>query len=61
MRNISCGVPQGSILGPKLFKKYINDMCNISNLVKFILFADNTNIYQANSYISRLNVTNVVN
>ena len=31
--------------------------CNISNLVKFILFADNTNIYQANSNISKLNET----
>ena len=57
MRNISCGVSQGSILGPKLFILYINDTCNISNLVKFILFADDTNIFHANSDISRLNET----
>ena len=36
-----CGVPQVSILGPTLF---ILDICNVSNLVKIILFADDTNV-----------------
>ena len=40
--NVSCGVLQGSIVGPKLFIMHVNYMCNISKLVKYILFADDT-------------------
>uniref|UniRef100_A0A3B3I1E4 Reverse transcriptase domain-containing protein n=1 Tax=Oryzias latipes TaxID=8090 RepID=A0A3B3I1E4_ORYLA len=44
-KEISCGVPQGSILGPLLFNIYINDIFNVSKLMKLILFADDTNIF----------------
>lgn len=44
-KTIRCGVPQGSILGPILFLLYINDLANISKKLKFILFADDTNVF----------------
>ena len=42
---IKCEVPQGSILGPLLFLLYINDLCDVSKALDFILFADDTNIF----------------
>ena len=53
--SISCGVPQGSILGPLLFVLYVNDIAQVSFILFPFLYADDTNVF-LNTLIKKMNL-----
>ena len=55
LNSISCGVPQGYILGLLLFILYINDISNISLLMHTILFTDDATILIESAAIISMN------
>jgi len=45
LQRVTCGVPQGSVLGPKLFLLYINDIGKVLTQLNCVLFADDTTLF----------------
>ena len=45
LETITCGAPQGSILGPLLFLIFVNDLHKVTKYLDPTMFADDTNLF----------------
>ena len=54
LKQIDCGVSQGSVLGPLLFLTYINDLHKAIQCCKVHPFADDTNFFHTVKNLNKL-------
>ena len=54
-REILTGVPQGSILGPLLFILFFNDITDVVDTAKIVIYADDSVVYVADKDVKNIN------
>ena len=53
-QNLTCGIPQGTTLGPLLFILYINDLPNCLTNVQYRMYADDTFLIFSSNNVTHL-------
>ena len=53
MLNVTCGIPQGAVLGPTLFASYTNDLLSTVTSVSVFIFADDTTVYRIGDTVDK--------
>ncbi len=54
LKNIYCGVPQGSCLGPLLFSIFINDLPYVVDKANIVMYADDSTMFSAAHTLTEL-------
>ena len=57
LRPVRVGVPQGSLLGPRLFATYVNDLLDHVTIGELYMYADDTTIYVIENSVEDIVIT----